>query len=85
MHTVRELCEVAFGLAGLNYADYVKTDGRYIRPSEVVALRGDASKAARKLEWRPKVTFQKLIEMMVESDLKLASEEKKLGRFISLY
>ena len=85
MYSVRELCEVAFGAVGLDYHDYVKIDPYYSRPSEVPALRGDASKAGRKLGWRPRVSFRELIAMMVEADLLLAAEEKKLGRFISLF
>ncbi len=85
MRTVRECCEFAFGVAGLNYEDYVVTDPMYLRPAEVVQLCGDAAKARKKLGWKATVTFKKLIEMMVEADLKLATEEKKLGRFISLY
>jgi len=85
MHTVRELCEVAFKLVDLDYRDWVKSDPRYMRAAEVDALRGDATKAVDKLGWRPKTSFTRLIEMMVEADLKLAAEEKKLGRFISLF
>jgi len=85
MHSVRDFCALAFDVVGLDYQDFVTTAPQYMRPSEVVALRGDASKAARKLGWRPKVTFRQLVEMMVEADLKLAAEEKKLGRFISLF
>lgn len=85
MHTVREFCEHAFSTVGLDYRQYVKSDPRYMRPAEVVALQGDGEKAARVLGWKPKVTFLNLVEMMVEADLKLAAEEKKLGRFISLF
>jgi GDPmannose 4,6-dehydratase len=85
MHSVRDLCELAFSLVDLDYRDFVVKDPEYERPSEVVALRGDATKAARIMNWRPKTTFRRLVEIMVESDLKLAAEEKKLGRFISLF
>jgi GDPmannose 4,6-dehydratase len=85
MHSVRELCETAFALVGLDYHDLVELDPYYVRPSEVDALQGDASKAELVLGWKPRTTFQQLVEKMVEADLKLAAEEKKLGRFISLY
>ena len=54
MHTVRELCEVAFGLVGLDWEDHVRIDARYFRPTEVDELCGDASKAERVLGWRPR-------------------------------
>jgi len=85
MHSVRELCDFAFGLVGLNYSDYVKTDEYYYRPKEVDCLCGDSKKAREILGWQPKVKFKDLIELMVEADLKLAAEEKKLGRFIAMY
>jgi len=85
MHSVREFCEAAFDLVGLHYQDYVISDPLYVRPAEVVALRGDARKAARQLNWRPQITFRGLVELMVEADLKLAAEELKLGHLISLF
>ena len=75
-HTVRELCEEAFGHLGLDYKDFVKKDPRYYRPSEVDYLQGDASKARRELGWKPKVGFGELVRMMVEKDLGLARAEK---------
>ena len=69
-HTVRELLELAFGYVKLDWKKYVKNDPRYFRPTEVDLLIGDASKAKRKLGWKPKVSFNELITMMVESDLK---------------
>jgi len=68
-HSVRELCQVAFDCVGLNWEDYVVVDQKFYRPAEVDLLIGDASKAHAKLGWEPTVTFQKLIEMMVEADL----------------
>jgi GDPmannose 4,6-dehydratase len=70
-HTVRELLEVAFEHAGLNYRDYVKVDAKLLRPAEVDALRGDSTRARTELGWKPKVSFKELIAMMVESDLRL--------------
>jgi len=74
-HSVREFLEEAFGLLDLDWREYVRTDPRYFRPSEVDLLLGDASKAARVLGWRPRVRFKELVRMMVESDLLLAQKE----------
>ena len=67
-HSVREVLEVAFGAVGLDWKNHVEIDPRYFRPTEVDHLRGDARKARRKLGWKPKVTFQELITMMVRAD-----------------
>jgi len=69
-HTVREFLEAAFGLVNLRGDDYVRIDPRYFRPTEVDALLGDASKAGRKLGWKPGTTFGELVRIMVEADLK---------------
>ena len=73
-HSVRELCELAFSYLGLNYADHVVQDSRYIRSTEDTLRVGDTAKAARVLGWAPTVTFQELITMMVEADLKAIQE-----------
>ncbi len=70
MHTVRELCEVAFSLAGLDWERYVRTDAKYLRPTEVDELCGDASKARLRFGWEPRVRFAELVEIMLESDLR---------------
>lgn len=70
MHTVRELCAEAFGCLGLDWERYVKIDPRYFRPTEVDELQGDASKARAKLGWKPTVTFQELVRLMVDADLR---------------
>ncbi len=70
-HSVRELCEVAFARAGLDWQRYVEIDERLIRPAEVDLLVGDSSKAKTLLGWEPQVGFNELIEMMVDSDIKL--------------
>jgi GDPmannose 4,6-dehydratase len=67
--TVREMVEVAFGYAGLDWNRYVEIDPRYYRPTEVEVLLGDASKARQKLGWKPKVQFRELIQMMVDADM----------------
>lgn len=68
-HSVRELCEVAFSAAGLNWEDHVVLDEAFIRPAEVDLLVGDSSKAKEKLGWKCEVGFYQLIEMMVAADL----------------
>ncbi|TKJ29138.1 MAG: GDP-mannose 4,6-dehydratase [Chloroflexi bacterium B3_Chlor] len=68
-HSVRRLLEVAFGLLDLDYKDYVRVDQRFIRPTDVDQLVGDATKAREKLGWEPNVTFEELMQMMVEADL----------------
>ncbi len=68
-HSIREMCEVAFGHVGLDYRDYVVSDERFFRPAEVDLLVGDASKARQKLGWEPTVSFDALIRMMVDTDV----------------
>ena len=77
-HTVREFCQKAFGLLDLDWEAHVRLDPRYLRPTEVDLLQGDASKARRLLGWDPTVTFDELVEMMVAADLELAHQEKTL-------
>jgi GDPmannose 4,6-dehydratase len=72
MHSVRELCEVAFGLVGLDWQAHVRIDERYLRPTEVDELRGDPSKAERVLGWRARVGFAELVRIMLEADLREA-------------
>lgn len=79
MHTVREFCELAFARVGLDWEKYVRYDERYARPSEVDALLGDASKARRVLGWEPTVTFEQLVELMVDADVGLL-EDQLAGR-----
>jgi len=72
--TVREFCEASFLAVGLNYEDYVLTESRYRRPTEVDALIGDASKAEKILGWKAKTHWKELAQIMVESDLKKFSK-----------
>ena len=92
-HTVREMCEIAFARAGMpltwagqgadehgvdaNGRTLVEVDPRYLRPTEVDLLLGDASKARRQLRWTPRTTFSELVEMMVDADLALAAVEAR--------
>ena len=78
MISVREFAELAFGIAGLQYEDFVEIDPRYFRPAEIDELQGDASKAKASLKWESKTTVQQLARMMVETDLELAACERTL-------
>ncbi|MBC7261599.1 MAG: GDP-mannose 4,6-dehydratase, partial [Chloroflexi bacterium] len=77
-HSVRELCELAFSYVGLNWEDHVVVDPELIRPADVDLLVGDASKARRVLGWQPTVSFEELIQMMVDADLALLRKENNL-------
>jgi len=70
-HTVKEVVEIAFERAGLDWQKYLLVDKHFFRPSEVDQLVGDYSKAKAKLGWEPKVKFRELIEMMVDADIAL--------------
>jgi GDPmannose 4,6-dehydratase len=67
--SVRELCEIAFNCVGLDYREHVVQDERFYRPAEVDLLVADSTKARRMLGWKPTISFQRLVEMMVEADL----------------
>ncbi len=77
-HSVREFAELAFSKMGLDWEQYVEVDQRYFRPAEVQLLQGDSSKARTKLGWKPRVSFDELVDMMLESDLELAKQERTL-------
>jgi GDPmannose 4,6-dehydratase len=70
-HSVRELVDVAFAHVGLDPADHVRIDPRYLRPAEVEHLIGDPSKARAKLGWEPRTSFEDMVKRMVDSDLEL--------------
>lgn len=74
-HSVRELCEIAFGNLGLDYLDYVREDKAAFRPSESAVLVGNIEKAKRQLGWEPEVEFTEIIKMMVDNDLKKLKEQ----------
>ncbi len=76
-HTVREFCQLAFERAGLNYEDHVVIDPAFIRPAEVDLLVGDAGKAKAALGWKPEVSFQGLVRMMVDADLQLVERRQE--------
>jgi len=69
-HSVRDVCKVAFGVLDLEWEQYVKIDQKFHRPAEVDLLVGDSTKAKAELDWEPTITFEQLIEEMVEADLK---------------
>jgi GDPmannose 4,6-dehydratase len=79
-HSIGELVEVAFGLAGLDWRRHVELDAAYRRPAEVDDLRADWSKAREKLGWAPKTTFEDLIREMLESDVRAAGLDE--ARFL---
>ncbi len=75
-HSVQEFIEIAFAHAGLEWRDAVKTDPAFIRPAEVDLLIGDASKAKNVLGWKPAVTFEQMVKMMVDADIERLSAAK---------
>lgn len=79
-HSIRELCEEAFGQLGLDWQRFVKHDARYERPAEVELLIGNPAKARKQLGWEPKVRFKDLVRIMVEHDLELAKREAQIAR-----
>ncbi|HSR05610.1 MAG TPA: GDP-mannose 4,6-dehydratase [Bryobacteraceae bacterium] len=79
-HSVREFLELAAAYCGVDWTRHVEFDSRYMRPTEVDALLGDSSKARAQLGWRPRVQFEELVKMMVDSDLELALQEKTLSQ-----
>jgi len=68
-HSVRELVEIAFRVAGLDWQARVRQDPALLRPAEVDHLVGDASKARRVLGWKPEIGFPALVDLMVRADL----------------
>ncbi len=70
-HSVEQFLDVAFGHVNLDWHDYVVQDERFMRPAEVDLLVGDPTKAGKKLGWEPDVSFEQLVQMMVDADIKL--------------
>ncbi|MEE3235228.1 MAG: GDP-mannose 4,6-dehydratase [Candidatus Latescibacterota bacterium] len=69
--TIREFCEAAFGHVGLDWQEFVKVDEKFLRPAEVNILLGDSSKAQNQLGWKPRISFEEMVQMMVDRDLEL--------------
>jgi len=78
-HSVRQLVEIAFAHAGLDWQKYVRIDPALLRPAEVDHLIGDASRAKQVLGWQPTVSFEQLVSMMVDADLARLKERPVLG------
>jgi len=78
-HSVKEFCQEAFGLLGLDWEQHVNYDARYERPAEVELLIGNPAKAHRRLGWEPKVRFKELVRIMVDHDLELAKREAQIA------
>jgi GDPmannose 4,6-dehydratase len=76
-HSVRELCDVAFGVVGLDWEEHVIIDDRFLRPAEVDLLVGDPSKAERELGWQREIDFPTLIQSMVEADVAMLQHERR--------
>ncbi len=78
-HSVHEFLQLSFDRVGLRWEDHVAMDPKYLRPSEVDLLLGDASKARRQLGWEPATSFEALVGMMIDADLRLAREETAMN------
>jgi GDPmannose 4,6-dehydratase len=68
-HSITDLLEIAFSYVGLEWRDYVTVDEMFHRPAEINELKGDFSKAKKKLGWEPKVAFKELVQMMIDADI----------------
>lgn len=69
-HSVRDVCQIAFSHVGLNWEDYVVSDKAFLRPTEIKELKGDYSLAKKELGWEPKTSFEDLVKIMVDADLR---------------
>ncbi len=74
-HSIKEFLHLAFTYANLNWEDYVEFDERYLRPAEVELLIGDSTKARTQLNWEPSVTFEQLVHLMVDADIKALDQQ----------
>ncbi|MDZ4786034.1 MAG: GDP-mannose 4,6-dehydratase [bacterium] len=79
-HAVKELVEIAFDQVKLDWKSYLKIDKAFLRPAEVDLLIGDCSRAKKELGWQPSVSFDQMIRMMVDEDLKIVAAEKENRR-----
>ena len=75
--TIREFCQVAFDRAGLDWEKYVIVDERFFRPAEVNILLGDPAKAREKLGWRPEISFEEMVQQMVDRDLEMVAKQSE--------
>jgi len=74
-HSIKEFLDLAFTYVNLDWQKYVEFDERYLRPAEVELLIGDSTKARQQLNWEPSVTFQELVHLMVDADMKALEEQ----------
>ncbi len=79
-HTVKDMVKIAFGHVGLDWKKYVKINPKFIRPAEVDLLLGNPAKAKRQLKWKPEVSFEQMIKMMVDADLERVATEIKIRK-----
>ncbi len=84
-HEIREFLDISFNCVNLNWQDYVEFDERYLRPAEVDLLIGDPTKANQKLGWKPSVTFEELVALMVEADLRALELSSSNGNGSALF
>jgi GDPmannose 4,6-dehydratase len=77
-HSVKELVETAFSHLDLDWEEYVKIDPRFVRPAEVDLLLGSSEKARTELNWNPTISFNELIELMVDADMELVKDQNNL-------
>ena len=76
-HTVSEFLNIAFSCVGINeWEDFVVVDKEFYRPAEVDLLHGDSTPAREELGWKPEISFDKLVESMVDNDLAICRKEK---------
>lgn len=76
-YSIRHFLDIAFNYVNLNWEDFVEFDPRYLRPAEVELLIGDSTKAREKLGWKPSVTFEELVKLMVDSDIKALDDQTR--------
>ena len=82
MHSVRDLCRVAFEHVGLDYEKHVVLDPAFLRPAEVDQLLGDCTKARTELDWEPRIGFEQLVQMMVDADMDRVTREQAIPKAI---
>jgi GDPmannose 4,6-dehydratase len=80
LHTVRDMVEIAFSHAGLDWRDHVVMDPKFLRPADVDILLGDASRARQRLGWAPSVSFEELIRMMTDHDLEMVDRQLRFAQ-----
>jgi GDPmannose 4,6-dehydratase len=83
-HSIREFLDIAFGYVNLDWHDYVEFDPRYLRPAEVDLLIGEPTKVKQNLGWSPSVTFEELVALMVEADLRALGLSSSNGQGFQL-